>query len=197
MDEAGRGPLAGPLSVAFVRFSNTTLTKILKGEILPDLNDSKKISEKKREEIYSEIFIHAEQVQHQFISNKFIDKFGLSYSIFDAIRRLLIKAKQKSTFLLIDGNYNFLRQQAENKFLFNYRSIVKGDSKVASIAAASIVAKVKRDRYMNAVSKKFPQYNFIKHKGYGTTVHIKEIKEHGYSKLHRKSFQLKKDLNEY
>ncbi|HMZ66657.1 MAG TPA: ribonuclease HII, partial [Leptospiraceae bacterium] len=181
VDEAGRGPLAGPLSFAAVKFSKEKLEQILRGNLLPQLNDSKKISEKKREEIYEEIVNSADLVLHQFISNKFIDKYGISISIFDAIRRLVIKSREKSIFLLIDGNYNFLKRQAEKNFQFNYRSIVKGDARIASIAAASIVAKVRRDRYMNRVAEYYPDYQFEKHKGYGTELHIQKIREFGYS----------------
>lgn len=191
VDEAGRGPIAGPLSFALVIFNRNTLSRILNSELLESLDDSKKITEKRREELYEQINSLADYIGHQFISNKFIDKYGMSYSIFTAIRKLILKNKSRNLFLLIDGNYNFKVHQANSNFLFNYKSIVKGDSKVASIAAASIIAKVKRDRYMNAVSKKYPMYEFSKHKGYGTSLHISKIKKYGFSPIHRVSFRLK------
>lgn len=191
IDEAGRGPLAGPLSIALVYFSKPILEKILKGEILKGLNDSKKIPERKREDLYSEIYTLAYKVVHQFISNKFIDKYGMSYSIFHAIRKLAIKSNLSNLYLLVDGNYNFKAHQANSRFFFNYRSIIKGDSKVASIAAASIVAKVKRDRFMNSIATRYPEYEFEKHKGYGTLLHVSKIKQLGHCPIHRKSFQLK------
>ncbi len=191
IDEAGRGPLAGPLSVALVAFSKPKLLEILEGKILIGLNDSKKLSEKKRESLYEEIYFSADLIVHQFVSNKFIDKHGMSYSIFSAVQKLIKKTKLPNPYLLIDGNYNFKKHQLENKFPFSYKSIIKGDSKVASIAAASIIAKVKRDRYMNSVSAKFPGYGFEGHKGYGTAFHITKIKELGYTPIHRMSFQLK------
>jgi ribonuclease HII len=163
----------------------------LLGEILKGLNDSKKLTEKNRETLYSEIYSLADKVVHQFISNKFIDKFGISYSIFDAIRKLIIKSNRSDIYLLVDGNYNFKVHQVNTGFSFNYKSIIKGDSKVASIAAASIIAKVKRDRFMNSISSRYSEYEFEKHKGYGTALHIAKIKQYGYSPIHRKSFQLK------
>ena len=126
------------------------------------LNDSKKLSERKRESLYGEILQSANLVVHQFVSNKFIDKFGISSSIFNAIRKLILKSHTSNLYLLIDGNYNFKQYQLQTLFNFSYRSIVKGDSKVASIAAASIIAKVKRDRYMNSVASKYPDYDFGK-----------------------------------
>ena len=174
-----------------VSFSKSTLEKIFQRQVLKNLTDSKKLSEKKRESLYTEIYSCADLVVHQFIGNKFIDKFGISYSIFDAIRKLVKKSKHCNLYLLIDGNYDFKAHQTNTGFYFPYRSIVKGDSKVASISAASIIAKVKRDRFMDAVAEKFPEYEFKRHKGYGTALHIAKIREHGMSVIHRKSFQLK------
>lgn len=92
---------------------------------------------------------------------------------------------------MIDGNYNFAKKQIDSDFHFDYQSIIKGDTKIASIAAASIIAKVKRDRFMNMAEKKYPNYDFAKHKGYGTKAHIEKIQLYDYSKLHRKTFKLK------
>ncbi len=174
-----------------VIFKKPTLERVLKAEILKDLDDSKKLTDKKRESLYEEISSVADYVGHQFVSNKFIDKYGISYSIFIAIQKLVIKSKLPNLYLLVDGNYNFKIHQANSKFVFNYRSIIKGDSKVASIAAASIIAKVKRDRFMNSVSMKYPLYEFAKHKGYGTAIHVANIRKYGYCPIHRMSFRLK------
>jgi ribonuclease HII len=179
------------LSFALVIFKQDILNRILKSEILQSLDDSKKLTEKKREELFDLIYSLADYVGHQFISNKFIDKYGMSYSIFTAIRKLVLKAKSRDLFLLIDGNYDFKAHQENSNFFFKYKSIVKGDSKVASIAAASIIAKVKRDRFMNAIDKKYPMYEFSKHKGYGTKLHVSKIKMFGFSPIHRLSFKLK------
>lgn len=126
---------------------------------------------------------------HRFISNRYIDKFGISQSIFIGIHSIVQSANIKDPYLLVDGNYNLNKSVFTSKYKYN--SIIKGDSKVASIAAASIIAKVNRDRYMEQQSKKYPEYNFEKHKGYGTSEHIKKIERFGLSRLHRKSFMVK------
>ncbi len=174
-------------------FSRIKLNDIYSGKILKKLNDSKKLTEFDRESLFIDIYKNAEKVVHQFLSNNFIDKFGIAEAIFVGIKKLILKSNLKSPILLIDGNYNFKKKQAENNFYFNYHSIIKGDEKIASISAASIIAKVKRDRYMNKLSEKFPEYLFSEHKGYGTKKHIELISKYGYSKLHRLSFKLKKN----
>lgn len=128
---------------------------------------------------------------HQFISNHFIDKYGISTAIFIGIKKLVSKSKIENPFLLIDGNYNLKEKQKSYNFFFDYLSVIKGDSKIISVAAASIIAKYKRDQYMNSVAKKFSCYGFEKHKGYGSRFHIDQIKKYGYSKLHRKSYKIK------
>lgn len=194
VDEAGRGPLAGPLSVALVIFPRDILDKIYAGSLLPGLDDSKKLSEKERESLYEQIILNARLVVHQFVSHKFIDKNGMSLSIYLGIWKLFKKSRLDNPILLIDGNYNFTKHQVQLCQSFEYKSIIKGDSKIASIAAASIIAKVKRDRFMKRISAKYPEYGFEKHKGYGTAMHIKKIKEFGYCKIHRLSFKV--DLND-
>jgi len=184
VDEAGRGPLAGPLSLSVVHYSRDVLIEIFNRNILKELNDSKKLSSKVREKLLPEIQKYASCIVHQFVSNRFIDRFGISYSIFYGIRKMVSKSKLKSPFLLIDGNYNFSRFGPD----WGYRSIVKGDSKIASIASASIVSKVKRDALMISMARKFPEYDFASHKGYGTKKHIAAIETFGSSKLHRISF---------
>ncbi|MCE9500787.1 MAG: ribonuclease HII [Leptospira sp.] len=187
VDEAGRGPLAGPLSLSMVYYSREALGNIFSGTILTELNDSKKLTAKTRERLYPEIHSHASGVFHQFVSNNFIDQFGLTYSIFYGIDKMVSRSKLKAPFLLIDGNYNFSKFNPKWK----YQSIIKGDTKVASIASASIIAKVKRDSFMTSLNPKFPNYDFSSHKGYGTKKHLKEIETSGYSKIHRKSFLIK------
>lgn len=191
VDEAGRGPLAGPLSVAIVSFAEETLNQIHSGQILSGLTDSKKISAKKRNLLYQQIHHYASRIEYRFISNKFIDKFGISYSIYAGIQSLFYRVEQTEPYFLIDGNYNFQKWQMAGQS-FSYTSIVRGDSKVASIAAASIIAKVERDEYIISMAKKYPEYGLEKHKGYGTKYHREQIGKYGYSKIHRKSFRLKK-----
>ncbi len=186
IDEAGRGPLAGPLSLASVSFSDQILSKIQDHQLLQTLDDSKKLSFLKREKLFSEIIANSEW-NHVFISNKSIDRFGISLCIFKGIKRLIQKYKQGEVQLLIDGNYKF-EKYFTKKFNFQYQSIIKGDSKVVSIASASILAKVLRDRYMIELSNKFPHFGFEKHMGYGTKLHTQKIKELGLTKYHRKTF---------
>ncbi|MDX1959207.1 MAG: ribonuclease HII [Leptospiraceae bacterium] len=192
VDEAGRGPLAGPLSFCILHIPTPLLTKIHSGEFLVGLDDSKKLTENKREELFLEINNSEIEYLHGFLTNRFIDKFGLANSIFLLVKKLHQRLKEKN-FLLIDGNYRFEPYFSKYKYRFSYQSIIKGDSRVASIACASIIAKVKRDRYMKLISTKFPEYGFHKHKGYGTKEHRKKIDLFGLSSLHRKSFSIEKE----
>ncbi|EMY79014.1 ribonuclease HII [Leptospira weilii serovar Ranarum str. ICFT] len=193
IDEAGRGPYAGPLSVALVSFSQNTLNSILEGKILKGLTDSKKLSEKKREKLYPEILKTAQISYRTFLSPNYIDKLGINRAVLEGIRKcakLAIRSTQATLplQLLIDGNYNFNRYPEWN-FLKNRTSFyTKGDLRIVSIAAASILAKVSRDRYMISVSKKYPVYKFDRHKGYGTKLHEELILRHGLSDIHRRSF---------
>ena len=156
IDEAGRGPYAGPLSVALVSYSWETLQKVAKDSILRELNDSKKISEKQREDLYPEILKFAEIVRHTFISSKLIDKCGISYSFLYAVQKLTQSLPiLPQTLFLIDGKYSlknfaFSNPNLKNKIQF----IIKGDTKFVNIASASIIAKVKRDRLMKSYGKK-------------------------------------------
>jgi len=179
IDEAGRGPIAGPLVVAGCIF------KIENGKwkmenYLEDINDSKKLSEKKREELF-EVIKQTCEYHIVFVNNKIIDKKGLSYAINYALKE--IKNTLKAEKYLFDGNSNFGVEGIE--------TIIKGDSKIKQISAASILAKVSRDKYMIEIADNYPMYNFKKHKGYITKEHIEEIKKHGFSDIHRKSYRLK------
>ncbi len=170
IDEAGRGCLAGPLVVAGV-----VLTKRIDG-----LNDSKKLTEKKREDLF-EVIIKNSIYKIVWNDNETIDKIGLSKAIKNSLQS--ITSFFKEYHVIFDGNTNF--------GVRGITTLIKADSLIAEVSAASILAKVSRDRYMKEISKEFPLYNFQKHKGYGTKEHIELIKRYGYSKLHRKSFKLK------
>ena len=176
IDEAGRGPLAGPLVVAGV---------ILEKEIL-GLNDSKVLSEKKREKLFDEI---KEKSKYHIVfkSAKEIDDFGISFCIKSSILEIMEKLQEFSNNFLMDGNTNFGIQ--------NLQKEIKADAKYACVSAASILAKVSRDRFMDEISPLYANYNFHKHKGYGTKAHIEAIKKFGRSDIHRFSFKLK-DLGE-
>jgi len=185
IDEAGRGPFAGPVSVcAFcVPAQNTDFKKFSKG-----VRDSKKLSEKKRDEWFEKIKEEkrAGKINYavSFGSADMINKRGLSYAIKFALKKSLkaLRCEPKETLVLMDGSLhapkNYTHQQ----------TIIHGDDKVPVISLASVVAKVTRDRHMLKMGKKYPVYGFEKHKGYGTKAHIKAIKTHGISKIHRKAF---------
>ncbi len=181
VDEAGRGPLAGPVCAAAV--------------ILPEdceiegLNDSKKLSEKKREAIFPEILEKAVSYSIAFASVEEIDRVNILNATYLAMNRAIDGLKIPCDYALIDGN----RTPADIKV--PCETVVKGDGKSCSIAAASILAKVTRDRLMLELDAQYPQYNLKKHKGYGTREHTDLILQHGVSPIHRRSF-LKKLLGE-
>ncbi|WP_141049369.1 ribonuclease HII [Aliarcobacter cryaerophilus] len=172
IDEAGRGPLAGPLVVAGV---------ILEKEIL-GLNDSKVLSEKKREKLFDEI---KEKSKYHIVfkSAKEIDDFGISFCLKSSILEIMQNLQEFSNNFLMDGNINFGIQ--------NLQKEIKADAKYKEVSAASILAKVSRDRFMDEISPLYANYNFHKHKGYGTKAHIEAIREFGRSDIHRFSFKLK------
>jgi ribonuclease HII len=174
IDEVGRGPIAGPVTVCACMISSD-IAKKYKG-----IKDSKKLSEKKREEIFS---IIKNEVQYQVtsISAKEIDKKGISFCIKKALATS-ISIFPTDTLVLLDGG---LKAPLEFK---HQKTIIKGDEKEVCIAFASIIAKVTRDRYMQKMAKKHPQYGFEGHKGYGTKAHYLAIEKSGKSSLHRLSF---------
>ena len=169
IDEAGRGPLAGPLVVAGV---------ILEKEIL-GLNDSKVLSEKKREKLFDEI---KEKSKYHIVfkSAKEIDDFGISFCLKSSILEIMEQLQEFSNNFLMDGNTNFGIQ--------NLQKEIKADAKYAQVSAASILAKVSRDRFMDEISPLYANYNFHKHKGYGTKEHYEAIDKYGLIELHRRSF---------
>ena len=175
VDEAGRGPLAGPVVVAAV---------ILNPDIeIEGLNDSKKISEKKREELFEIIKETAIDWNVQIITAKKIDKINILQATFLGMEKAVKNLKVKPEVCLIDGN------KIPDKLRCFAQAIIKGDSQFASIAAASILAKVYRDRIMMQLHKKFPMYNFKKNKGYPTREHLEAISKYGIISAHRKSYR--------
>lgn len=173
IDEAGRGPLAGPVFAAAVVLP-------IDCEI-PGLNDSKKLTEKKRDELFDIIIKKAEAYSVASASEKEIDEMNILSATFLAMKRAFDGLPVKPDMALIDGNRAPGVDAAET-------TVVKGDSKSMSIAAASILAKVSRDRYMLQIAELYPQYEFQKHKGYGTKLHYEKIREYGISEVHRKTF---------
>ena len=171
IDEAGRGCLAGPLVVAGV---------ILK-EPVEGLNDSKQLSEKKREALYDKIIQNA-YYDIIFTDNDTIDEIGLSKALKSSIMTIMKKLSPSHT--IMDGNTTF-------GITSNIEAIIKADASIAEVSAASILAKVSRDRYIVEQDALYPQYGFAKHKGYGTKAHVAMIAKHGLCPLHRKSFKIK------
>lgn len=178
VDEAGRGPLAGDVYAAAV---------ILSDDVLIDyLNDSKKLSEKRRELLYDEIIEKADAYCIATASVAEIDELNILQAAMLAMKRAVEGLGVSPNMALIDGNrLPELECAAEN--------VIKGDATSASISAASVLAKVARDRYMREIAEKYPQYAFEQHKGYGTKLHCDMLKKYGASDVHRKSF-LKKIL---
>lgn len=174
VDEAGRGPLAGPVCAAAV--------------ILPldceidGLNDSKKLSEKKREALFDVIIDKAVAYDIQLVDHKTIDEINILNATMLAMTNAVNNLKTKPDFVIIDGNR--LPSQLE----IPANAVVKGDAKSMSIAAASILAKVTRDRLMLELAEKYPEYEFTRHKGYGTKLHQEKLREFGPCEIHRKTF---------
>lgn len=173
IDEAGRGPLAGPVCAAAV---------ILPRDVdLPGLNDSKKLSDKKRRELYPLIMEKAVAYGIGFADEKEIDEINILQATYLAMERALQGLQIKPDFALIDGN-------RAKDFGLPVRTVVHGDSLSASIAAASVLAKVTRDDWMLKMAEEYPRYGFEIHKGYGTKVHYDALREHGPCPIHRMSF---------
>ena len=174
IDEAGRGPLAGPVVVASVIMP--------KDSMIEGVNDSKKISEKKREKLYEEIIEKAISYSVGIVDQKEIDRVNILNATKAGLTQSIKGLKIKPDIILVDA------LKGIDTCGIPYESIIKGDAKCYSIAAASIIAKVTRDRIMRQWHEVYPQYNFIQHKGYGTAAHIAAIKEYGLCPLHRLSF---------
>ena len=178
VDEAGRGPLCGPVVAAAVILPRDAE--------IPGLNDSKKLTEKKRETLFDVICENALAWGIGFADEKEIDEINILQATYLAMRRAYENMQQKCDYVLVDGN-------RMPPMPVPGETIVKGDAKSPSIAAASILAKVSRDRVMLEYAKQYPEYQFEKHKGYGTKVHTEALLQHGPSPIHRKTF-LKKIL---
>ncbi len=183
VDEAGRGPWAGPVVAGAVVFFNRKINPVL----LNSLDDSKKLSAKKREELYK--LIQTEEIAGNLsygigeATAAEIDEINILQATFLAMRRAMAALKCKPDMALVDGN------RIPTDFACQCKTIVKGDAKSFSIAAASIMAKVYRDRLMAELAQKYPWYGFEKNAGYGTKAHIDGLKQHGITPEHRKSYR--------
>lgn len=173
VDEAGRGPLAGPVVAAAAIFADDVF--------IDGVNDSKQIKEKDREYLFEEIIKSAMSYSYTVINNNTIDEINILQASLKAMKESVNKLEIRPDLVLIDGNKSFISE-------IPTRTIIKGDGKSFSIAAASIIAKVTRDRIMRGASVEFPHYLWQKNKGYATREHINAIKKHGPCRLHRKTF---------
>lgn len=174
IDEAGRGPLAGPVVVASCIMP--------KDSMLEGVNDSKKVSEKKREKVFDEIVKNAVSYGVGIIDETTIDEINILQATKLGLTNSLKELKTKPDLILVDALKDI------DTLGIPYRSIIKGDATCYNIAAASIIAKVTRDRIMLEYDKVYPEYGFAKHKGYGTAEHIAAIKKYGLCPIHRRSF---------
>lgn len=178
VDEAGRGPLAGPVYAAAVILPSDC--------VIEGLNDSKKLTEKKREALFDEIKEKALAYGIASADEKKIDEINILNATFLAMKRAIASLSVRPDLALIDGNQKPHTDIEEV-------TVIKGDAKSMSIAAASVLAKVSRDRFMLEMAEKYPQYEFARHKGYGTKLHYEKIAQYGVCDIHRRTF-LKKIL---
>lgn len=174
VDEAGRGPLCGPVCCAAVILDPD--------DPIEGVNDSKKLSEKRREALYEEIIQRAVAYQVVFISPQEIDEKNILWATMDGMAQAVAGLDPQPDYALIDGN------RCPPDLVCPSQSVVKGDATSASIAAASILAKVSRDRYMKELDKQYPQYQLAKHKGYPTKLHYELIAQYGIQPFYRRSF---------
>jgi ribonuclease HII len=175
IDEAGRGPLAGPVVAAAVVFPEGTL--------IHGVEDSKKLTEKKREELFPRIREQALSVGIGIVSHEIIDRINILQATILAMHKAVDELNVKPDFLIVDGN-SFRHET------YQYQNIIDGDAKCFTIAAASIIAKVTRDKLMREYHTKYPLYGFAQNKGYGTRQHLEAIRRYGVCDIHRRSFDL-------
>ncbi|HEY6953399.1 MAG TPA: ribonuclease HII [Bacteroidota bacterium] len=175
IDEAGRGPLAGPVVAAAVVFPS--------GTIIKGVEDSKKLTEKKREELFPLIKDQALCVGVGIVSHDVIDRINILQATILAMHKAIDDLTLKPDFVIVDGN-SFRHD------VYPFQNIIDGDEKSFTIAAASIIAKVTRDRLMEEYHLRYPLYGFARHKGYGTKQHLDAIRQHGLCEIHRRSFAL-------
>ena len=174
MDEAGRGPLAGPVCVAIA------IMPLEKDKIIEGINDSKKLSEKKREALFEKIINTAISYHIEFVDEKTIDNINILNATKLGMHKCINSIDVRPDMVLIDA----VKLDTD----IPTKSIIKGDALSYNIACASILAKVSRDRYILSLDEKYPMYNFKKHKGYGTKEHIENLKKYGPCPVHRKTF---------
>ncbi len=173
VDEAGRGPLAGPVVAASVIFP--------RGVMIEGVNDSKKLTEDRREKLYDAIRLQALAVGVGIVNHEVIDRVNILQATILAMHKSIEDMKAKPDFVIVDGN-SFKHET------LRFQNVIGGDAKSFTIAAASIIAKVTRDRMMREFDRQYPDYGFAQHKGYGTKRHLDAIREFGLCEIHRKTF---------
>ena len=180
VDEAGRGPIAGPVFAAAVILNPN--------KVIADLNDSKKLSKKKRDEIYNELQLKALDISFSMVSSQEIDQINILQASLLAMQKAILGLKIKPQMTYIDGT--FCQKIPGMKM----ESVIKGDQLIKEVSAASIIAKVERDRYMLKLDYQFPEYQFCRHMGYPTKLHLELIKKYGVKDFYRKTFKPVSDL---
>ncbi|MDD4271251.1 MAG: ribonuclease HII [Patescibacteria group bacterium] len=178
LDEAGRGPLAGPVVAACVIFN----ANISINNDLIKVNDSKKLSEKTREDLFELIRKNFLEVGVGICDHKTIDRINILQATFLAMKKAISSVKIKPDFIIIDGSANLPNYSTPQQ------AYIKGDERLFTVAAASIIAKVTRDRIMREMDKLYPDYGFSRHKGYGTKFHLEKLRQYGPCAIHRLSF---------
>jgi ribonuclease HII len=182
MDEAGRGPLAGPVVAAMVILDRTFVDDPEALEALKEIKDSKKISPAKRKRIFKEIKEHCPRMGVGISANDTIDRMNILQASFLAMKKAINDIQDKPDMILLDGKFRIPNCS------FDQKTVIDGDAKVFSIAAASIIAKVTRDEIMEKYHERYPEYGFDRHKGYGTKQHMEAIRQYGPCQIHRRSF---------
>ncbi len=188
IDEAGRGALAGPLSLGMVIYP-LSLFNDIPGPVSRSIADSKKLTAKKREKAVSVIADYSLSHASAFVSHTAIDRTNINIATEKGILKLLAKSEIKPDVIIMDGNFKF-------KFDIPFISVIKGDNRSISIASASIIAKVSRDNLMDKLDCRYPGYGFCGNKGYGTREHMASLADKGFSTIHRKSYEPVKSIIE-
>lgn len=183
IDEAGRGPLAGPVVAACVIFKPDLSADDLEFSELKKIKDSKKLNFKTREELYKTIINECLDFGVGICDHETIDRINILQATFLAMKKALSALKQKPDYILVDGNFIIPNCS------YRQEAVIAGDAAVFTIASASIIAKVARDRIMLEMHKQYPDYGFDKHKGYGTKFHTQQLKKYGPCEIHRRSFR--------
>lgn len=182
VDEAGRGPIAGPVVAAAAIFSDDVY--------IEGVFDSKKVTKKHRDELYEEITQQAICWGVGIIESSQIDEINILNATKQAMTMAISRLKETPGVIIADGNF-YAQHYSDLNYIAEVRNVIKADEKSFSVAAASIIAKVTRDKIMNQYEQAYPNFSFSHHKGYGTKAHVEEILEFGYTAIHRRSFKLK------